>query len=110
VPRSVFRRGVGIVLLKKTLLWLLAFAAPLVAYLGRVALESLNSYDGRCMGLLDVQGPICTKVEYVYDYFFNGFVGGFTLLIIVGWGFVIFITSILASIIKTRCARSRKEQ
>ena len=93
-------------MLKRILLWALAFVLPLAAYFGYVGFESLSSFDGRCMGLLDTEGSFCTKPEFVFDYFFNGFTGGFTLFIIIGWGFVLSLAAFLVHISKVRHARS----
>jgi hypothetical protein len=85
-------------------LWASAFVLPLASYFGYIGFKSLNAYDGRCMGLLDAQGPICTRTEYVLDYLFNGFTGGFVILIIVGWGLAIAVAAILVRVVRaTSC-------
>jgi hypothetical protein len=75
-------------------LWILAFASPLAAGFGYVGVISLKNYDGRCLGLLDTQGRICTKAEFVFDYLFSGFTAGVALFVTIGWGLLLLVAAL----------------
>lgn len=81
---------------KRTLFWSAVFVLPLLGYFSWISVAALRDYEGWCSGLLDAEGPICTKAEFVFNYLFNGFSGGFTLLIVMSWGILVAIAALVS--------------
>ena len=71
----------------------LATIGPLL-YLSWIAIDILSDYQGRCAGLLDAVGPICTKSEYLLDFVFSVFVFPILVANIIAYEFVLGIVYI----------------